>query len=814
LLADDTDHLVWLYPGPDGTFTPETLPEDSFRPLEDWVDYVIATNHAPLSAWVEASRFDFEHFVCAEGGKPPRDPGDGGKGRRRAKADDTPTPAGSPKTASPKASDPRSPTAMVSAPVEAKKPGEWEVRRKELQDEFLSYDGPLDIPERQALWPALATANAGANDRTEAALCWINDLWGRGDAPCEWAEGWLRSELRDVTLPITAAEFDRLLKPTDPKESQTRQFAAALYWLTSQEPIPGWLANRLPAVKRYLEANERKLPIRANWLVSSRLAGLTGADTLGLARVRDRILQRLLDEGIHAERDLPFFLRSAGLKNSDRLRQVRAMAIELHQSVRSWAESSLRAPPASTQSDQGATLAYIDLFFAFALAKLGEASAARQLVESAWQLLERFKPDEDRGIAARFLFQAFKYRVEQALDGKPHTGRLSARLTEELEAIRARANGQANNPSGLAHYVINRFQHQSRILEPQEKLDPYAEYMKHGDELRKALADLQRIKDPNVLARTVRELYQSGSSGKPPAEVRFSVLHAALLLSARVGEQFAFELVGLVPEAMKVSTGAGLAITELSTKQGQLLEQALFLAAHFDRKDIVQHLVDQFVELLKTKPAEQQFELINVVATQCLRSLRRLQLRDEIDKFLKRMQDVVLGGQAFDRLRHRHRVRDAKSAGRADLWGKVLQSLLHLAGGWLTFGLNDQAVPILDEARTELIGPDPSPISLKDYTLLAQAYVAAVGHGPADTGLPRILELFAMMDPKRITNTFTSAKFYSRFHLNLVEETVLALVSDDFALGPAGRRWLDEDEYLIRRRIHSDMKRHLAQSGL
>ena len=69
--------------GPDGTFTPETLPEDSFRPLEDWVDYVIETNHAPLAAWVEASRFDFEHFVCTDGGKSPRDPGDGGKGKRR-----------------------------------------------------------------------------------------------------------------------------------------------------------------------------------------------------------------------------------------------------------------------------------------------------------------------------------------------------------------------------------------------------------------------------------------------------------------------------------------------------------------------------------------------------------------------------------------------------------------------------------------------------------------------------------------------------------------------------------------------------------
>jgi hypothetical protein len=39
-------------------------------------------------------------------------------------------------------------------------------------------------------------------------------------------------------------------------------------------------------------------------------------------------------------------------------------------------------------------------------------------------------------------------------------------------------------------------------------------------------------------------------------------------------------------------------------------------------------------------------------------------------------------------------------------------------------------------------------------------------------------------------------------------------VSDDFVLGSAGRRWLDEDELLVRRRIHRDMKRHLDRSGL
>jgi len=37
-----------------------------------------------------------------------------------------------------------------------------------------------------------------------------------------------------------------------------------------------------------------------------------------------------------------------------------------------------------------------------------------------------------------------------------------------------------------------------------------------------------------------------------------------------------------------------------------------------------------------------------------------------------------------------------------------------------------------------------------------------------------------------MTNTWTTGPYYSRFHLNLVEEVVLAIVSDEFALGPLG----------------------------
>jgi hypothetical protein len=44
----------------------------------------------------------------------------------------------------------------------------------------------------------------------------------------------------------------------------------------------------------------------------------------------------------------------------------------------------------------------------------------------------------------------------------------------------------------------------------------------------------------------------------------------------------------------------------------------------------------------------------------------------------------------------------------------------------------------------------------------------------------------------------------------VLESVVLAAVSDDFTAGTEVRRWLDEDEYLVRRRVHRSVRRALA----
>jgi hypothetical protein len=284
------------------------------------------------------------------------------------------------------------------------------------------------------------------------------------------------------------------------------------------------------------------------------------------------------------------------------------------------------------------------------------------------------------------------------------------------------------------------------------------------------------------------------------------VLYEALPLSTRVGEAFTMELLALVPAAL-VPGSTAAEPADLPKMQGQLLQRSLQFAAHFDRTEIVRKLVTQFGDFVASKPEDTRFKLINAVGPQWLRSLRKFGLRDEIDKFLSRLKNEVLRGASVPDLRKRY-------AQKPDVWKDVLQTLLHLAAGWLAINMNEHAAPILEEGRNELLGGAGVKLQASQTVEVARAYVAALGHGSSESGLPRILELFRKIEPGKVTTSFTTAPFYSRLHLNLVEDAILALVSDEFALGAAGRKWLDDDEYLVRRRVHRDMKRERDRAGV
>jgi hypothetical protein len=816
-LADDPMQVTWLYPGPDGGFTPESLPETAFRPLADWVDYVLEHDHEPLQAWVESARFDFEQFVCDDVGdrpkKPPKEP--------REKA--PPLRGSAVRIGERKARDngdsasEAEPGADVFAEVVAEPPNELRRQLGELEARFLAAEGGLDAAERRELWPQMAALNARLTSHDDAGVCWMNALWLGDESAAARALAWFRAEAQAVPLrkesgwpkgrtwaspaalaprgaAVEGADLDLVLGLNEPQTADVRALAAHVGWAACLKEPPATLLRRLGKVGQFLETHERLIPVRAAWLAALGLHRLAGGDALGLARARDRLLERLFRTGLRPEQDLPSFLRFSGEAGSQRFRTVRQWLALLADKARRWVKERGRV----YSPHEPKTGAYTDLFFGFGLAKLGETEACNRLRERARGELT------EAGEAHLFLFQAFDYRIRHALEGKAHAGPLPAEqmeyLAEIIEQDKQESRSNATGPS----YAIDRMRSLSRILEPDQRIDPYRHNAPSTDDMVRELNKLADLLDRNQVADRVRGLLQSVAQGKGGAERRARVLCAALDQAPRVGEDFSAEMLELCPATFDALPPPG-DITEFE-HQAKLLEKSLFVAAHFDRKEFVQQLVTRFGRLLDTQRDAATVQAIDTLAAQSFRGLRKLGMQQEIDKLLHLMAEVLLQGRAL------------RTVDDPERWAKqpaALRALLHVAAGWYYFGRDGQADTVLNAARNALF---TRPKSSKEGAVsafgtsqeaprradLACAYAAALAQAPIELAQRCFEELFDRLEG--IVDGYTTSPFYSRLQLQVIEAVVLAVVSDDFTVGTAVRRWLDDDEYLVRRRIHRDVR--------
>jgi hypothetical protein len=135
-----------------------------------------------------------------------------------------------------------------------------------------------------------------------------------------------------------------------------------------------------------------------------------------------------------------------------------------------------------------------------------------------------------------------------------------------------------------------------------------------------------------------------------------------------------------------------------------------------------------------------------------------------------------------------------------------LKLLLHAASGRFYFGRQGEAERVLDRVREVMLTGGLAGQSQGRRTLatVAQRYVRALRHAPVRVVIQRIDDL--LLHLRGLADNYTTTVLYSRSQLIFIEECVLALVSDDVAVSSGGRRWLDEDEYLVRKRIHADVR--------
>lgn len=795
LLAESASQITWLEPAEDddgsGAFVPRRVADVAFRPLEDWVDYVLDREHEPLTAWMQSSRFDFEAFVCPDE-RSDRKPKKKAERDQRTRPERSSDSRKSRETGTADAGGGRD--ARSEKPKRAKRarrktsstrqaPKELEKQLRTLEKAFLELEEPLDSPEREPLWTDLARTNAALKLNTEAGICWVHTFWEQHTLDPDQTDEWFEVESRlwtdrDGLLnePEVEATLDRLLAVGNPSPLEMNTLASWLVLEAADGGASPVIAKRLGRLQHYLERFEPILPIRTAWLAWCAYLKFSHGDVLALARARDRMLERLFQHGLMPDRDVPSFLRARGMQSGDRFRAVRDQIVDLRETAKKWSQKHRKAAgkTAAATTDQ-----YIDLVFAFALARLGETTAGQELLTEVTETLGETDAIHAWSVAA------YGFRIRQALEGRTGSEPLPDEVMQQLDAM-----------GRLDRYKLDRLRQHSNILEPHEKIDPFRRWhQRFTDDLSRELATLADTRDREELTQHMTRLLGEITD---PAQRR-RVITTALEVGPRLGEVVAREI---LEEAFGL-LDSGESDTVL--EQALLLEGGLFLAGHYDQTEAVSSFIDRLHSLLESQEDAdtETIQTLQTLLMQSFRGMRKLGMRDNIARLLDQMATLVRSAEG--KLSGSRKSADTDRA-------SLLETMLQVASGWFFFGQNESAWPVLDQVRDILFEKD------KERTLpavaqkkLACAYASSLGQAPVEEAIPRLAELFRKL--KGISDSFTTNTHFSLSHLDLIEAVLLAMVSDDFTMNEAGRRWLDDDEFLIRRRIHRDVRDAMKQEA-
>jgi hypothetical protein len=833
LLASDPDRVVWLTPRANGEFSRESVPAAAFRPLAEYVDYAAGQEPRTLHAWEPTGAFRFETFASKDAAQPlielrkslAAQAGSRSGVRQffeqawrwcrkklRRKRRVFPQPSLPPRPApADRVAD--AVHVFLQAPTHASAaanlpPAEEQPRHLQLEKRFLDLGGPPDLPERLALWPELAAAYQGLSNWPETAVCWLNALW-ESEGNDLWVWGWYRAAEQSARWTELERDLERVLTSPRPEPADTRALAGFIVFSARQAEPPPALCDRLDRIRACLEANEAAVPVRAAWLAWLALAQLAGGDVLCLARARDRLFERLFRRGLNHEQDMPAFLRGEGPGAAQRSALIRDWLVQLADLVDRWidrqygnegwgdvfrqgpaaepaAPSSTgllterwlgKPPPYGRDAEPHFTKALCELTVAWGLGRTGGAAQAGRFVERARQVLAA-----GDGVQ-RFLLDAYVQRITEAVE-RPVDGPQPLPRPADVETMGV----------DVPHKIVYLLQ-QSRILEPHDAPNAPAATLA-ADPWFGAIRSLINITEQTE--QIDRLLSQSERSSADQSTMAPQLAHA-LVRVLQADESKARELLNLVePTVREVSD---------EVLQVRLVSHGLVAAAHFGVTEHLQPLLGHVERLLEGQRRTDPAAIFGSLAELSFRGLRRLGMGERIDRLLARVAERVLPAPW-----------GSSPQALVDLRPAGWCGLLHVAAGWLLAGQEQQAFFVLDQVRDLLVhgrrraGGGADLLPPKDQTALACAYAAALGQAPLKTALERLDQLFAELG--RIHFKHTTNSHYSLAVLAVVEAVVRAVADDDFAVGSRARRWLDEDEYLVRRRIHRDLSAFMGQTGI
>jgi hypothetical protein len=768
LLSPDPELVTWLTPVEEDpkAFGVERIADDAFSPLEDWVEYVVHSRAAELEPWVRAVTFEFDAFESVgvewserPAAPPPEERKPKERKKRRERAVEEPTEAAEEyEVYEVTDAEPEQEPDLQELPTFELSPGtKDEQALAELEQRFLESEEPAEAPERNEAWLEMARLNTKLGRQRDAGLCWTRALWeADGDRARVVAQHWSVAEAILLGDKSGGGDklVDRLLGDEQATSQQARAMVAQLVRAVAgaKPQLPG--PDRLYQLKGWLDSNDEGLDVRSLWLGHLALSRMAGGDALQLTRTRDRILTRLF-RGISVEHDVPTFLRFCGGGAGADTTVVQQLAGQLEELHRRYHKTKRKR--SAVEAPEKLTGAYVNMLFAYGFARLGQADRARDLRQTAADALPEGDPIHS------FLRQALGARVEHALEVLPAETPLPSEISGQLNALER-----------FVRYKVDRLRQASFILEPHEHLDPVLAFQQaksdpRGEEFApmRGMTDHQELS--NAVAEVMRKALATGTSIEDRARLFDGVMDFFPMLPESESVPHLRTLIDSVEEVALAP-------------RCMLLEEALMLSGLFGRGDMVQELVGRLQAMIGALGGEHIPEVARTLG-QCLRSMRRVGLTDEAGDLLSQVGAAITGAGT-----------------------PVLVARLQVASGLADLGRTEEARTMLQEGTKAL--KDKS-LLLVDRLEITRAMSGTASHLSLEQAVAELRELAGQLP--MITDSFNTNSHFSLSVIQFMESLILGYASEQLALGQLGRRWLDEDEYLVRRRIHRDLGAHTQE---
>lgn len=742
ILAIDAREVMWLARVENNRFRVERISDDAFTPLGEWADYVLHASAPALTPWVRSTVYDFAPFVSTGLEWASERPRDHDDGESRRKKKER----GGKERAAAVEEDSATAAARPVAPKAAPKPS---APVASAPTQAVAIDVELAALEAEFIAldaPGDAPERIALLDRlghTYARLDRKRDA-GLCFARAVWESPPAEAQARLdtwIAADLKSAQPAKVLESALGLEVPSGDDVRSVAALTARV-VPA-VAKDPHRVTRWLDDHDGELDARTLWLSRLGLAKLSNGDPLLLAHARDRILARLAG-GLPVERELPAFLRLAGRSGALGNASGEHLSTALEELATRIDKTKRKRTP--LEAPPHLTGAYVSFLLGYGFARIGLADRARAHVADAKKALAPTAGDAVHG----YLIAAYSARVDQAIAGIASETPLSDELGTQL-----------TNLDRVARYKVDRLREASRILEPLERPDAIGAWIKKEKDSRgPEFAALREIPDPVKRAKAVDKLVDAAIASDAERERLIDGVFDVLLELPESGAvpilSRTWPLISRVPES----------------RRAVLYAEALVVAGHFGRTELVPGMLDALgvaIRLVQGPDLER-------VLQHSLRALRRIGLRAEMAELLAEAEHALPANRV-----------------------EALRGRLALAAGLAYLGEINRALPIYEQARAALLESMVLPVRLDLTRALALAYAQA----PLQHALGGLADLTTQL--RDITDSYGTNSHYCLSVLNFVESLVLGITSDDLALGEVGRRFVEDDEHLIRRRLHRDL---------